>query len=197
MTNISDSLTHEQKITLLRLARRSIELAVKDEPPLHLSLNDYSPPLNEKGASFVTLTKHGELRGCIGALEPYQTLVEDVYEHAAAAAMNDYRFYPVRLTELNDLNIEVSRLTLPHALEYNHPLELPALLHPGVDGVILKDGFKRATFLPQVWSQLPTPEDFLMHLCQKMGSAENVWRQKLLQVSIYHVEEFTEKEMQR
>ncbi|MCE1255756.1 MAG: AmmeMemoRadiSam system protein A [Anaerolineae bacterium] len=196
MNHISDPLTQDQKLTLLRLARQAIELAVKDQPPIRLIVNDYSAPLNENGASFVTLTKQKELRGCIGALEPYQTLVEDVYEHAVASAMNDYRFYPVRLAELNEINIEISRLTVPHPLDYTNPMDLPALLHPGLDGVILRDGFKRATFLPQVWVQLPTPEDFLMHLCQKMGSAGNIWRQKMLQVSIYHVEEFSEKDVE-
>jgi uncharacterized protein len=194
MNHLSDKLSLEQKLVLLRLARQSIELVINDRPPLHLQLSDYNPPLTDQGASFVTLTKNDDLRGCIGALEPYQTLVEDVYEHASAAAINDYRFYPVRPDELDEIRIEISRLTLPIPLTYKTPLELPQLLNPGIDGVIVRDGFKRATFLPQVWSQLSAPEDFLTHLCQKMGAHGGLWRQKLLQVSIYHVEEFSEKD---
>lgn len=196
MNTISNPLSMEQKLVLLKLARKSIELAASDQAPLHLNFSDYTPPLTEKGASFVTLTAMGNLRGCIGALEPYQTLVEDVYEHAAAAAMNDYRFYPVKPDELEHIHIEISRLTLPVPLTYQKPTDLLSLLRPGKDGVILRDGFKRATFLPQVWEQLPHPEEFLTHLCQKMGAPGSIWRQKMLQVSLYEVEEFSEKDMQ-
>jgi uncharacterized protein len=195
MNPLSDSLTQEQKVTLLHLARQSIELVINDQPPLRIVPSEYTPPLNEKGASFVTLTRMGQLRGCIGALEPYQTLVEDVYEHASAAAVNDYRFSPLRPAEFNEIKIEISRLTLPEPLAYKSPLDLPRLLKPDVDGVILRDGFRRATFLPQVWAQLPSPEEFLTHLCQKMGASGGLWRQKLLQVSVYHVEEFEEDEL--
>jgi uncharacterized protein len=192
MKPISDPLTIEQKNILLSLARKSIELTVNDLPPIRIISREYSPPLNQNGASFVTLSKHGNLRGCIGTLEPYQSLVEDVYEHATAAAINDYRFLPVEKEELDSIHIEISRLTLPSPLNYKQPTELPALLRPGIDGVILRDGFRRATFLPQVWSQIPGAPDFLTHLCQKMGASGSLWRQKLLQVEIYEVEEFEE-----
>ena len=186
------ALTDEQKTTLLSLARQSISLAVNDQAPLHLDIHEFQPPLNQQGASFVTLMMHGNLRGCIGALEPYQTLVEDVYEHASAAALHDYRFNPVRPQELEHIQIEVSRLTLPIPLEYKNPEDLPGLIRPGRDGVILRDGFRRATFLPQVWDQLPEVSEFLTHLCQKMGANGALWRQKKLRVEIYEVEEFEE-----
>jgi uncharacterized protein len=193
MNFVLNSLTDEQKKILLALARQSIQLAVNDLPPLHLNMDAYEPPLNENGASFVTLTIHGNLRGCIGTLAPYQTLVEDVYEHAAAAAMNDYRFYPLKADELDETHIEISRLTLPRRLDYQNPVDLPSLLKPGVDGVIIRDGARRATFLPQVWEQLPVASDFLTHLCQKMGASGSLWSQRLLEVEIYEVEEFKEE----
>ena len=192
MNPISEFLTIEQKKILLNLARQSIELAINDLPPIRINPIEFTPPLNQNGASFVTLTKQGNLRGCIGVLVPYQSLVEDVYEHAAAAAINDYRFLPVTKDELALIHIEISRLTLPRPLKYKQPADLPGLLRPGVDGVILRDGFRRATFLPQVWGQLPDPQGFLNQLCQKMGAQSSLWRQKVLQVEIYEVEEFEE-----
>jgi uncharacterized protein len=187
-----EKLTDDEKQILLRLARQSIELAVNHKPRLMHNLKDYSSILRSNGASFVTLTKNGELRGCIGALEPYQPLVQDVCEHAKAAALEDYRFPAVRLQEVPSIKIEISRLTIPQSLEYQNPQDLPHLLRPKVDGVILRDGLQRATFLPQVWDKLSDPDDFLSYLCQKMGAPAGIWRRKLLTVSIYQVEEFRE-----
>jgi AmmeMemoRadiSam system protein A len=134
----------------------------------------------------------GNLRGCIGALEPYQSLAEDVREHAVAAALQDYRFPPVQASELAGIEIEVSRLTAPVPLEYKDAGDLPSKLRPGVDGVILRDGFRRATFLPQVWEKIPDPDEFLANLCYKMGAAPDTWRKKKLEVLVYQVEEFHE-----
>jgi AmmeMemoRadiSam system protein A len=159
-------------------------------PPLNLE--DYPPKLREPGATFVTLTTGGRLRGCIGALEPYQPLIADVREHAIAAALQDYRFPPVQPEELGSIEIEVSRLTRPQPLPYDGPADLIAKLRPGVDGVILQDGFRRATFLPQVWEKIPAPEQFLSELCLKMGAPADLWRRKPLEVSTYQVEEFHE-----
>ena len=186
-------LTHEERDLLLKLARRSIELAVNGKRLPELHIDEYSPALQEFGATFVTITEDGELRGCIGALEPYQPLVQDVCEHAAAAAMEDYRFQQVRPNEVSKLKIEISRLTPQIPLPYEHPEDLPRLLHPGVDGVVLRDGMRRATFLPQVWEKVESPAEFLTHLCLKMGVGPNTWQKRLFQVSIYHVEEFAEE----
>jgi AmmeMemoRadiSam system protein A len=188
-------LTSDEKSLLLNLARRSIELAVNQQPHLQLKMDVFSPALCEDGAAFVTLTENGELRGCIGALEPYQPLVQDVCEHAAAAALEDYRFLPVRPEEVEHLEIEISRLTSPVPLPYDQPGDLLHKLRPGIDGVILKDGARRATFLPQVWEDVPNPAEFLSHLCMKMGAPANLWQKKLLQVSIYEVEEFKEEKI--
>jgi AmmeMemoRadiSam system protein A len=185
-------LTDEERKTLLTLARQSIVQAANHLPPLKLDLADYSPALQADGAAFVTLTEGGELRGCIGALEAYQPLVQDVVEHAAAAALEDYRFPPVKPAEVAKLHIEISRLTQPQPLEYAEPGDLIQHLRPNVDGVILRDGFRRATFLPQVWEQIPDPVVFLSHLCEKMGAPGDIWRRKKLQVFTYQVEEFHE-----
>jgi len=185
-------LTESEKKYLLSLARETIEKALHNLPEPEIALETLTPNLREFGASFVTLTRGGNLRGCIGSLEAYQSLALDVREHAYQAAFEDYRFHPLTEEEFPDVCIEISRLTAPVALEYENPADLPNLLKPGVDGVILQDGFRRATFLPQVWEQLPRVEEFLAHLCAKMGAPVDLWRKKKLGVSIYHVEEFHE-----
>jgi AmmeMemoRadiSam system protein A len=185
-------LTSEEKRKLLILARQSIETAVerKKLPPLDPA--ELTPALTAPGAAFVTLTIGGELRGCIGSLQAFRPLVEDVCEHAVDAAINDYRFLPITSYEVPLLEIEISRLSKPVLLPYSSPEELPGLLRPNIDGVVLRDGGLSATYLPQVWEQLPHPAEFLSHLCQKMGAPADLWKRKVLQVSIYQVEEFRE-----
>jgi uncharacterized protein len=182
----------DERKYLLELARQSITLAVQNKPLPQLDLTNLSPMLKQKGATFVTLTEDGVLRGCIGTLTPFQPLVEDVQDHAVAAALQDYRFPPVQARDLPKIHIEISRLTIPQPLNYKDPQELLTLLKPRVDGVILKNGLRQATFLPQVWDQLPQPRIFLAHLCQKMGASSDLWEIRHLEVSIYQVEEFQE-----
>jgi uncharacterized protein len=189
---MADQLTPEEKSTLLHLARQALETSVHGTPLPPLDETMLTPALLAEGASFITLTVHGSLRGCIGALEPYQPLAEDVREHAVAAALQDYRFHPVQPGELGKIEIEVSRLTIPVPLVYTDSADLLARLHPGVDGVILRDGIRRATFLPQVWDKIPDPSEFLENLCYKMGAAPDTWRKKKLEVLVYQVEEFHE-----
>ena len=190
---MQDQLTFEERQTLLRLAREAMTLRVKGEKLPRLDLSSVPARLREYGASFITLTLRGELRGCIGALEAYQPLVEDVRVHAVAAALEDPRFAPVSERELEGIKIEVSRLTRPIRLEYQDAEDLLSRIRPHVDGVILRDTFgHRATFLPQVWEKIPDPEGFLNNLCYKMGLSENAWRTKALEVFTYQVEEFHE-----
>lgn len=189
---MNGSLSPDDRKRLLELAREAMTDAVTGKRKKDIDISSISDPLRQIGASFVTLTIEGELRGCIGTLEAYQPLYRDVQDHAIQAALEDYRFPPVTAEEIPLISIEISRLTSPVPLPYKKPEELPGLLKPHVDGVILKDGFHRATFLPQVWQQLPEPPIFLSHLCQKMGAAPDLWKRKVLEVSIYHVEEFSE-----
>jgi hypothetical protein len=189
---MDNPLTNEEKQVLLRLARSAIERAVRGEEPPPIKADELTPPLRETAASFVTLTIKGDLRGCIGALEPSKPLIEDVRDHAAAAALEDPRFMPVRPDELERIDIEVSRLTVPGVLDYADSADLLARLRPGIDGVILREGRRRATFLPQVWEKLPDKAAFLDQLCDKMGIAPDSWRHRHLEVLTYQVEEFHE-----
>jgi AmmeMemoRadiSam system protein A len=176
--------------TLLQIAREAINKSVRGLPLTNLSLKKLPPNLQLEGASFVTLTKFKNLRGCIGTLEPYQPLAMDVQEHAVAAALQDPRFPRVVPEEIPDINIEVSVLTPKQVLHYDDPQDLIQKIRPKIDGVVLQDGFLKATFLPQVWDQLEKPEVFLSHLCLKMGAPSDLWRKKPLQVYTYQVQEF-------
>ncbi len=190
---MEDELSQEEKQILLHMAREAMECGVRGKKLPPLQDNQLSTHLREKGASFVTLTIGRELRGCIGALEAYQSLAHDVRDHAIAAALEDPRFPPVREDELNRIHIEVSRLTPPHLLDYKDAADLLSKLRPHIDGVILRDDYgHRATFLPQVWEKIPEPAEFLDNLCYKMGISPNAWRMKHLQVLVYQVEEFHE-----
>ena len=198
-----ENLTEIEKQTLLHLAREALECSVRGKKLPALNENVLTPLLRAQGASFVTLTINTtgrgtgmipELRGCIGALQPYQPLYLDVLEHAAAAALQDYRFPPVRPSELAHIHVEVSRLTLPVDLYYRDAEDLLSKLRPGLDGIILRDGQRRATFLPQVWDQIPDKAAFLGHLCTKMGVEPGLWKHKHLGVQIYQVEEFHEQD---
>jgi len=185
-------LTSQERQTLLALAREAIVHAAhgRELPPVEL--DEVSENLRRDGASFVTLTKHGGLRGCIGSLEPRRSLVEDVRENAVSAAMSDPRFPPVRPDELDDLHVEVSVLSVPEPLDYSGPDDLIAKLRPGVDGVVIERGWNRATFLPQVWEKLPDPHQFLEHLCLKAYLPSDSYHRPGLDVYTYQVEKFEE-----
>lgn len=185
-------LTDSERSFLLSLARQSIKNYLNNLPLPELNLRDLSPNLREQGASFVTLTYKGYLRGCVGALEAYQSLAEDVREHAIAAAFQDYRFPPLQSQEIHDIKIEISYLTQPSPLIYDNPNELLEIIRPNIDGVVIRDGMRRATFLPQVWEKLPDPSEFLDQLCLKMGVPADFWHRKKLKVLTYQVEEFNE-----
>ncbi|MEP6894549.1 MAG: AmmeMemoRadiSam system protein A [Chloroflexota bacterium] len=185
-------LTIEEQQTLLRMAREAMEYGVRGKKLPALDEETLSKHLLEQGASFITLTIRGQLRGCIGGLEARQSLAKDVRDHAIAAALEDPRFPAVREDELNRIQIEVSRLTRPIPLEYQDAADLLSKLRPHVDGVILRDGFRRATFLPQVWEKILDPAEFMNNLCYKMGVNDKAWRIKHFEVLIYQVEEFHE-----
>lgn len=131
--------------------------------------------LNEPGASFVTLTQQGNLRGCIGSLQAYCPLGQDVSQNALAAAFHDPRFPPLDEMELAATRVEVSLLSPQQPLQFNDEADSLAQLHPGVDGVVFECGAYRSTFLPRVWEQLPQPRQFMAHLKRKAGLPENFW----------------------
>lgn len=133
------------------------------------------PELAEPGASFVTLTQDGRLRGCIGSLEAYRPLAADVAGNAIAAAFQDPRFAPLDAGEFAPTRVEVSLLTPSEALVFSDEADALAQLRPGIDGVILMRGQRRATFLPQVWDSLPEPRQFMAQLKLKAGLPADYW----------------------
>jgi len=185
-------LAPEDRSRLLHLARQAVTLAAQDRPLTRLDLEDATPGLRDAGCAFVTLTRQGALRGCIGALEARQALAADVWEHAYAAAREDPRFDPVRPEELEGLHIEVSRLGSAVPLDVA-PEQRLAALRPGVDGVILRRGRTRATFLPQVWEKVTDPLEFLEMLCDKAGLPRSAWRDGDVEMLVYQVESFEEQ----
>jgi len=195
-TSHTEYLTPVEQEILLRLARDALERGVRGLPIPEPPWDQLPPRLREPGATFVTLTKHGQLRGCIGSLEPVRPLARDVQENAVAAALRDPRFWPVQPEELPDIRIEISYLTPLRRLHYTSPEDLIRRLRPGIDGVVLVDPEtgRRATFLPQVWEQLPDPVTFLSHLSLKMGAPPDLWQRKPLEVYTYEVQKFAEPE---
>jgi hypothetical protein len=125
------------------------------------------PQLLEKRATFVTLNKNKSLRGCIGSLTPYQSLIDDIINNSKAAAFEDPRFPKLNKNEFKNINIEISILTIPKRLDYTDIDDLKSKINVNIDGVVLKYLNHRATFLPQVWEQLPTFELFFKYLCNK------------------------------
>ncbi len=190
---MTNELSAGDRSVLLKIARWAIQSKLSGEEVPGIELENYSPPLREPGASFVTLTKKGILRGCVGSIEAIQALVIDVMDRAVGAAFHDYRFPSLTQSELSAVRIEISRLTPPRSLSYNSPDDLIRLLRPGIDGVILSFQSRRATFLPQVWTQLTAPEDFLGRLCIKMGLDQLSWKTSKMQVEIYQAEKFQEE----
>jgi len=172
---------------LLKLAREVIT-AKFEKKDYHLEF--IHSQMKEKRGVFVTLTKKGELRGCIGFIQPIKSVYDSVKENALNAAFHDPRFKPLQKEELKEIKIEISVLTLPTKVEFKEPKELLQKLtsHPGV---ILEKSGHQATFLPQVWQELPDPSEFLEHLSWKAGLTTEAW--KSAHISIYTVEKFEEK----
>ncbi|MDD5057653.1 MAG: AmmeMemoRadiSam system protein A [Sideroxydans sp.] len=147
--------------------------------------------LEEPGATFVTLTLRGQLRGCIGSLEAYRPLIEDVKYNAIAAAFRDPRFQPLTKEEFAEVVIEVSQLSAPKPIQFTSEQNALEQLIPGIDGVILELGRYRATFLPQVWAQLPQAKEFIAHLKHKAGLPQDYWSDDI-RLSRYSVQKWSE-----
>jgi len=147
--------------------------------------------LDEPGASFVTLTQQGKLRGCVGSTEAYRPLGEDVSANAIVAALRDHRFSPLKAQELAHTRIEVSLLSSPEEIQFDSETNDLAQLRPGVDGVLLQYGSACGTFLPQVWESLPHPADFLAQLKSKVGLPADFWHEDV-RLSRYTVNKWKE-----
>lgn len=187
-------LTKEQGQILIRLARQAIAEHLRltvSNPVLPEDLAD--PDFQSRQGVFVTLNKRGSLRGCIGSLSGVESILEGVRRHAVNAAFHDSRFSPVEAHEVAELQIDISVLTDPEPLAYSDGDDLIRRLRPQVDGVIIRAaGGAGATFLPQVWEQLPDPRLFLGHLCRKAGLADTYWQSGRLEVETYQVQHFEE-----
>ena len=175
--------------TLLRLARAAIGEQLGK--PAAATATASHARLHEPGATFVTLTRQGNLRGCIGSLEAYRPLAQDVRENALAAAFRDPRFSPLAVEEFESISVEVSLLTPAVPLAFRDEAEFMTLLRPGVDGIVFQYGRHRSTFLPQVWESLPEPEQFMQQLKRKAGLPPNFWHEAVI-ISRYEVAKWKE-----
>ena len=182
-------LSPEYRSQLLLVAKESIEHGLQLDRPLRVNSEAYPAALQAPRASFVTLQRHKELRGCIGHLEACLPLVVDVAENAFAAAFRDPRFPPLTTRELQDLEIHISVLTPAVPMSFSSQADLLRQLRPGIDGLILEEGHHRGTFLPSVWESLPEPEQFLAHLKRKAGLSPTHWSSSL-KVKRYMTESF-------
>lgn len=192
-TDTPSSLSTEQRQTLLQVARRSIEQGLSEGRPLTVDPGTFEAELQAVRATFVTLERQGELRGCIGHLEAVQPLVSDVAENAFSAAFRDPRFPPMDAAEWPGVSVHISILTPAEPLRFEDEPDLLSQLRPGVDGLILSDGPNRGTFLPAVWESLPDPEDFFRQLKRKAGLPPDHWSSHL-QVARYRTESFGDGE---
>jgi AmmeMemoRadiSam system protein A len=184
--------SEEEGRQLLQLARKTIEERLRGTGSDGEAEGDTPTCFTEWCGTFVTLTKGGRLRGCIGHIVPQGPLFEGVKVNAINAAFRDPRFHPLQPDEMADVKIEVSVLTQPVPLRYKGKEDLLSQLKPGVDGLIIKKGYHQATFLPQVWEQLPQKESFLSQLCLKAGLDGDAWEKGDLEVSVYQVQAFEE-----
>ena len=190
--NNTTQLSGEKGLLLVELARQTIArrlgLCRDISPELAEKLEDET--FDARWGTFVTLTIDNQLRGCIGNLTPDAPIRDGIRDNAINAAFNDPRFPPLTPEELESVQVEISLLTEPEQLEYRGPDDLLARLTAGVDGVIIRKGPHNATFLPQVWEQLPDKVAFLGNLCLKAGLPADEWKKGDLTVYTYQVQHF-------
>ena len=172
-------LTDRQRKTLKDIAIAAIKHGLKKGSPLAVDISEIEDELTVLRATFVTLEKQGQLRGCIGMLEAHRPLIEDIAYNSYAAAFSDPRFPPLSEDELNDLSIHLSILSPAESIPCHSEADLIKQLRPDIDGLILDDGRHRATFLPSVWESLSNPADFVQQLKIKAGLPANYWSDDL------------------
>lgn len=181
-------LSKPDKQQLLDVAAASIQYGLENGKALPIAVDDYSEPLQQQGACFVTLHINDQLRGCIGTLDAFRPLIVDVAKNAYAAAFRDPRFTPVSDSDYEKLHYHISILNPAEPMQFDSEQDLLNQLQPGIDGLTLEDRSHKGTFLPSVWESLPKPDEFLMHLKQKAGLPLNYWSDTL-KVSRYTVED--------
>ncbi len=180
---------YDQKL-LLDTAKHAIRFGIAKNLTLPLDANEFEPALQQLRASFVTLHLNGNLRGCIGTLEAYQPLIIDVAQNAFNAAFRDPRFSAISQEEFLQLHYHISILTPPTALTVTSEADLLKQLRPNIDGIIIKEGMQRGTFLPSVWEQLPDKKNFLTQLKLKAGFSPNYWSDNIT-IERYEVKNIT------
>ena len=184
-------LSDSEQARLLEIARQSIASGLTSGRALQVDIARVGPKLQTVAAVFVTLTRGGELRGCIGSLKAQEPLVQAVANSAFSAAFRDYRFPSLRADELDAIRIEISILSEMEPIEAETRQALLDSLQPGVDGLLLEDRGYRSTFLPQVWEKIASPTEFLEQLCLKAGLDAGYWS-GTLRFHRYHTLSFAE-----
>jgi len=160
---------------LLDIARQSIASGLRDGEPIAVDPTAYPAELAEWRATFVTLRRASELRGCIGGLVASRPLVVDIAHHAFRAAFRDHRFAPLEADEFDELEIDISILSPLEPVSVHSEGALLELIRPGVDGLVVKDGTRQGTFLPAVWESLSEPSAFWRELKRKAGIPPDAW----------------------
>lgn len=179
-----------QREQLLKLAHHAIQYGLENGAPLSVNPTEFDESLKQQRACFVTLHLNEQLRGCIGSLEAYRPLIEDIAHNAFAAAFHDPRFSPLSQSEFDQISIDLSILTPASDMKFSSEADLLQQIRPGIDGLIIEDQGRRGTFLPSVWEQLPDKEQFLQHLKLKAGLPAQHWS-STLQISRYQTESFS------
>jgi AmmeMemoRadiSam system protein A len=183
-------LSSDDRRVLLDLAENSIQHGIERGGPKAVQPDEFSAPLKERRATFVTLKLERALRGCVGSLVASRALVEDVCYNAHAAAFSDRRFTPVTAEEASRLAISISVLSPPVDLNVTSETDLLSRIRPGIDGLVIEEGKRRGTFLPAVWESLPEPADFIRQLKKKAGFSPGYWSSEI-RFKRYSVESFS------
>ena len=185
------SLSEDEQVRLLDIARQSIHSGLESGRALQLDAADFDDNLRIEAAVFITLTRFGDLRGCIGSLQAADPLVQAVARSAFNAAFRDHRFGKIDNTEVDDLRIEISVLSKLEPVDAASRQMLLDDLQPGVDGLLMEDRGYRSTFLPKVWEKLPSANEFLGELMRKAGLPAAHWSDSI-RFHRYHTLSFAE-----
>jgi AmmeMemoRadiSam system protein A len=201
MANLKQNKTNEfnleERKQLLQLARTTLNNYFEKKKPTEVADSEIPKKFKQERGCFVTLTtgKNHDLRGCIGYIKPVKSLYNAIIDNALSAALQDWRFSPVKKEELSEIEIEISVLTVPQKLEFSSPDDMLAKIRPGIDGVYLFYGSSSSTYLPQVWEKLTDKKEFFSSLCMKGGAPPDCWKRKEVEIYTYQAEYFNESEV--